>query len=144
MVTEDSNDAFDSLFEFMAKLVDKDDEKVKLIDIKKNLNNYSLKSLKTLGSALMTPCMSLLMKRISGLRLFICMRVKLSLAIKISKLGENLSQMSNETSCLKEKLLEASVGESKAKMEASSLQLKLEERLKKFEKLLASFLDINV
>lgn len=42
IVTKDSDDSFDSLFAFIAKYDDKDDEEVSLIDIKQNLNNYFL------------------------------------------------------------------------------------------------------
>lgn len=49
MVIEDSNDAFDLLSAFMAK---DDDEEVTLLDIKQNLNSYSLKRLTGLASIL--------------------------------------------------------------------------------------------
>lgn len=48
MVNEDSYDAFNSLFAFMAKSYDED---VNLLNIKQNLNNYSLKRIKGLASS---------------------------------------------------------------------------------------------
>lgn len=63
MVFEDSDDVFDSLFVFMAKSYDKEDEEVKLHNIKQNLNNYFMKKLKDLETVLIDSLVELTNKK---------------------------------------------------------------------------------
>lgn len=50
MIVVDDDGVFNSHFPFMAKLNDDKDEEVTLLDIKQNLDKYSLKKLKGLAN----------------------------------------------------------------------------------------------
>ena len=52
LVMKDDDEVFDSMFAFMAKSDDESDEEVTLLDLKENLNLYSVKKLKKLACVL--------------------------------------------------------------------------------------------
>ena len=93
VVVQDEDNIFNEMFSFMDQLDDEDDEdKVTLLDFKKNMNTYSLKRLTKLENVLINSVIELTSERDS-------------MNVEFESLNENRDKMGKKISLIKEKMI---------------------------------------
>lgn len=105
MAIKVDEDVFDSLFTLMAKSIDDADEEVTLLDIKQNLNVYSIKKLKRLASVLIDSlCELAAEKDFLNKSPNIFQNEKIALTTQMSEIEERFASLDVENLDLKKKL----------------------------------------